>query len=158
MFQRFSLGKQRLLRIQGRWRAISWWFDTYVSRLQHIAGGQHQTALDRILQLTYIAGPGMRDKAVHSRGTDFARPRTKLWGKLSDEMHREKRDVLFALAQRRHVDRHDVKPIIKILAKTSLLECRSQIHIRCSNDADIDRTGHIRAKPLELALLQHTQQ
>ena len=62
------------------------------------------------------------------------------------------------LAQRRDIDRHHVKPVIKVLAKRALLERRAQVAIGGGNQPDINLHGTRAAQSLELALLQDAQQ
>ena len=69
----------------------------------------------------------------------------------------EDADVLAALAQRRHVERDDVEPVVEVLAEALLLHHMAEVLVRRGDDADVhaDRLGG--AEPLELAFLQHAQ-
>ena len=67
-------------------------------------------------------------------------------------------DVFFPVAQRRQINGNDVETIVEVLAEGALLESRAQILIRGGDDAHIDVYRFGTAQPLELALLQNTEQ
>ena len=56
------------------------------------------------------------------------------------------------------MDRHDVQPVIQILAKPLGLDFGHQVAIAGGDDAGVDADGLRVADALELALLQHPQQ
>ena len=55
-------------------------------------------------------------------------------------------------------DRHDVQPVIQVLAKRALLQRGAQILIGGGDHAHVDVPRLVAAQPLELALLQDAQQ
>ena len=63
-----------------------------------------------------------------------------------------------ALAQRRHIQRQDIQPVIQILAETALGDRLAQSHIGRRNDPHIDADRLTAADPHDLALLQEAQQ
>ena len=67
------------------------------------------------------------------------------------------RDVLLSLAQRRHVDRHDVEAIVEVLSKLSSGHHLGEVAVGGSNDPNVALQGSCAAKPLELMFLQHTE-
>ncbi len=67
---------------------------------------------------------------------------------------RQKRDVFFAVAQRRNVDWHDIQAVIKIFAEATLFESGAEIDIGCGDDTNIHVTREVRAEAFKLALLQ----
>src|ERR1700722_5613537 len=73
-------------------------------------------------------------------------------------MRYEIRNIFAALAQCRQQKREDVQPIIEIAAELTTRYHLSQIAIGCSNEPNIDFVSSTASEPLELLLLQHTQQ
>ncbi len=69
-------------------------------------------------------------------------------------MPRHQRDVLAPVAQRRHLDRHDVEPIEQILAEAAGADLAGKVAVRRRDDADIDLDPARPADPLEGLLLQ----
>src|SRR3954469_1507901 len=53
-------------------------------------------------------------------------------------MRQELRDVLSAIAQARHDDRHDIQPVEKVLSERSLAHGLTKVPMRRRDDADID--------------------
>jgi hypothetical protein len=70
----------------------------------------------------------------------------------------QQRDVLAALAQRRHLDRQHAEPVVQVLAEARLGGPVAQVAVGRRDHAHIDAPGHRAADALELALLQHAQQ
>ena len=68
------------------------------------------------------------------------------------------RDVVGPLAQRRHLDRDDVDPVVEILAESSFLHRLLEVDVGGGDQAELglDRLGA--ADPLDLALLNGAQQ
>src|ERR1700680_194525 len=62
------------------------------------------------------------------------------------------------LAQRRYIDRHHVEPVIKIFAKSPLLECSTEIAIGGCDKAHVHLYGARAAQSFEFALLQNSQE
>src|SRR5712691_8603047 len=80
-----------------------------------IAGSNHDRALNRIFQLTNIAGPGMGFQQSEHLGRDLFRHfATVLLVVLAYEMLGQRQDVLSAIAQRWQFNRHDGKAIVQI--------------------------------------------
>jgi hypothetical protein len=74
-----------------------------------------------------------------------------------EEVH-EDRNVLAALAQRRHAERHHVETVEEILAEAPRLHHRGEVPVRGGDDADVDRHRPIAADALDLARLEDAQQ
>ncbi|OGL00334.1 MAG: hypothetical protein A3E31_01655 [Candidatus Rokubacteria bacterium RIFCSPHIGHO2_12_FULL_73_22] len=72
-------------------------------------------------------------------------------------MLREHADVLAALAERRHVDRDHVEPVVEVLAEALLPHHLREVLVRGSHDAHVHAQRSRAAEPLELALLEHAQ-
>ena len=67
------------------------------------------------------------------------------------------RDVVLALAQRRHLDRHDVQPVVEVLAELAGLDHRRQVAVGGGDQPHVDLDRPRAAEPLELVLLQDAQ-
>ena len=79
-------------------------------------------------------------------------------GVFLEEVLREDRNLLAALAQRRQVDRHDVEPEEQILAELSFGDGLLDIAVGGRNDAYVDAHVVLAAEARELAVLEHLQQ
>ena len=78
---------------------------------------EHDGALDRVLELAHVAGPAVLGEALE-RGRRAAGDRLAvLLGVDLDEVLREQRDVVAAIAQRRHVHRDHVEAVVEVLAE-----------------------------------------
>jgi hypothetical protein len=78
-------------------------------------------------------------------------------GVLFDEVLDQDGDVATALSQRWNVDRENVQPIIKILAKTLLFDHVEQVAISRRDDTDVDVQVTRAAHAADLAFLQCAQ-
>src|SRR5207245_1055298 len=75
-----------------------------------------------------------------------------------DEVVNKEQDVLRAPTQGRQVHRKDVQPVVEILAKLPFGHRFAQVPVGRGNDADIDRYSLASAHPLQLVLLEDTQE
>src|ERR1700678_2901488 len=73
-------------------------------------------------------------------------------------MARERRKVAGVLPQGRQNDLKNVQPVIKILTEQALPYAVLEVHICCGDDADIETDPFVATQPLNLLLLQNTQQ
>src|SRR5690349_21052146 len=74
------------------------------------------------------------------------------------EVRSQQWNVFAALAERRHLDRNYVQPVIKILAECSALGAFRQVAIGSGDDPDVDAYGPGTAHALELTLLEYAEQ
>jgi len=65
--------------------------------------------------------------------------------------------IVLSFPERRHDDRENVEPIIKILAKLLVLHRFLQIAVRRRKHADVDLDRSIPTDPLKLAFLQYPE-
>ena len=63
-----------------------------------------------------------------------------------------------ALAQRRHLERDDVEPVVEVLAEPALRDLLGEVAVRRRDHADVDLDRLRAADALELVLLQEAQQ
>ena len=88
--------------------------------LHDIPGTQDHRALDGILQLTHIAGPGVVGKDAHRLGGKSERtPSAGLPGKFLEKGLGQRKDVVATRAQGRDVDLDHRQPEVEILAEPS---------------------------------------
>ena len=74
------------------------------------------------------------------------------------EVHREHRDILAAVAQRRDVDREYIETVKKVGSEKVRVAHLLQIAIRCGHQAHIAANRANAAQALELLLLQYAKQ
>src|SRR5690606_36981656 len=104
-----------------------------------------------------VAGPVMRLKDGQRILAQPPAPDARLRRDLTHEMINKEGDILAALRQAWHHDRHDGQTMVKILAETSVSDHRLQILARGGDDADIDLDALRAADPLELLVNQHPE-
>src|SRR5262249_55708071 len=75
-----------------------------------------------------------------------------------EEMLRDERDVVAALAERRHAQREHLEPIIEVLAEATLRELILHVPVRRRDDAHVDALLLGRANGADLAFLQRAQE
>src|SRR5437867_6689645 len=94
-------------------------------------------------------------------GAGFGRDRPDVPAVLSSifshEVQSERQKVFGPLAQRRDGQADDPQAIIEVLTEFSARDCRLQVAVRRSDDADIYTYGIHAAEPLDFALLKNTQ-
>src|SRR5207247_11350490 len=70
----------------------------------------------------------------------------------------EKRDVLAAIAQRRHLDGEDAEAEVEILAEAAVGHGLGEVPIGGGHDSHVHPPGPGRAHPLELSVLEEPEQ
>ena len=119
--------------------------------------GEHQRLLDHVLELAHVAGPVVGHEPGQRGVVEPVDGRVGARAELGDEVRDEARDVVLALAQRRHVARHDVQPVEEILAEAPGGDLGFEVLVGRRDDAHVDLDRLLAADALELALLQHAQ-
>src|ERR1700724_845044 len=74
------------------------------------------------------------------------------------KMPGEYRNVVLALAQRRHLDRENAQPVVEIFAEPSGANQTLKVTVSRRNNADVDPPRRVIADWFKLAVLQHAQQ
>src|SRR5262245_66537881 len=80
-----------------------------------------------------------------------------LGAELVDEVVYDRRDVVLAGPERRHLDRDDVEAVVEVLPEAALTDERREITVGRGNDAHVDLDGVLAADPLEGLLLERAQ-
>ncbi len=113
--------------------------------------------LDQVPQLPDVSGPFVLLEDRHRIRGDFFHPQPLLLPVQLEKMPDQQRNILPALAEGRHHDRHDVQPIEEVFPKGAFFDFLQEILVRRGEDADIDLHQLRAADPVELLLLQRTQ-
>src|SRR5258705_1645049 len=103
-----------------------------------LAAGQHDGALDDVLELAHIPRPVVLSEPLQRLLTDRRGLRCRAVAVLREEVLDQRGDVLFAFAQRRHVDVDDVEAVEEAVAELVLLDLLLQILVRRADHADVD--------------------
>src|SRR5436190_2627678 len=122
-----------------------------------VAAGHDDQALHRIAQLADVALPAVPLQRLDRRRRDALRADVVLAAEIVHVVPDEERDVVDALAQRRHVNRDDREPEIQVFAEATLLDFFLEILVRGGDDADVYFDRPRGSEALDFAFLQHAQ-
>src|ERR1051326_6120480 len=125
---------------------------------QRIAAGHDERAVDHVAQLAHVAVPLVLLQRLDEVGVDVLHLLLFRLVQLLQEEMGEERDILEALAQRRHLDGEDVEAVVEVLAHLPVLNGLLRIAVRRGDDARIDVDLLVAADAPELALLEHAQE
>ena len=115
-------------------------------------------ALDGVFQFANIAGPVVRQKQLARFVGDAANRSCGISVVALDEEIHQRKDVFFAIAQRRDEDRDDRQAIVKILAEVAFAHGFFQIAIGRGDDAHIHLHVAHAADAADDLVFQHAQQ
>src|SRR5437870_806059 len=115
-------------------------------------------ALDDVLELAHVARPVVLGEPFQCFFADRRRLRRRAVTVLREEVLDERRDVLLAFAQRRHVDVDDVESVKEVVAELVLLDLLLEVLVRRAHDADVDLDRKRRPDSLDLAVLEDAQE
>ncbi len=130
-----------------------------VVHLDDVAAAEHHRALDGVLQLAHVAGPGV--VLEHAAAASSEKPRTALRvlrRVALQEVLGEQRNVLAPRGQRGDAHLDHVEAVVEVLAEAALLHLALQVLVGGGDEPHVDLDGLGAAEPLDLALLQHAQQ
>ena len=127
-------------------------------RRQHLGRLERDHALDHVLQLTHVSRPVIFLDRAHGIGRNVLLRDAEVVAVLGDEVLDEKLDVLFALPQRRKLDRDHVDAVEEVLAECAFLNRVVEIAIRCGDHADLDLRLDVRSDFANDTVLQHAKQ
>ena len=126
--------------------------------MDHRAVGHRHRRLDRVLQLADVARPGVLQQRLHRLGVDLGDRRGAHRRELFEEVHRQQRDVLGPVAERRQVDPDHVQAVEEVGAEPAHLDLVLQPLVARGDDPDVDLDRLGPADPLERARLEHAEQ
>src|SRR5205085_1909885 len=142
-----------------RTRAVTSAAETKIARANRVALRQQHGALDRVIELAHVAGPGMTQEQLHrARRKSFTAGFLVTRSVASEKMRGKERNVLATLAERRQTNLDGVDAKQQILSEATRFHFSMDIGIRRRDDADIGTTGAGRPDALELAGLEDAQQ
>src|SRR5213594_370725 len=120
--------------------------------------GQDHAPLDDVLELAHVARPPVGLQRGERFGRGPVNPLVEPAIVAPDEMVDEQGHVLDPLPERRHDHRHDVEPIVEILAEGAASDGLLEVRVRGGDEPDVDLDRASTADSLDLALLEHAQE
>ena len=121
------------------------------------AGGEHDAALDGVLEFAHVAGPVVIDQGAQGVGGEAARAEAVLVRVEVEEVLGEQGNVFAAGAQRRQIDGDDVEAVEEIFAEAAVADFLAQVDVGGGEDADVDLNLLNAAEVHEAAVLQDAQ-
>ena len=122
-----------------------------------VARRQDDRPLDDVAQLADIARPVVRLERRHRLLRQRRRRDPPLGGEAGEEMVDQLGNVLAPLAQRRNPHRHDVQPVIEVLAEAPGGDFLGKVARRRRQHPDIDLDRPLPADPVIALVGQHAQ-
>src|SRR5665213_2906627 len=101
-----------------------------ISRAHHVRGREENGALDCMLQLTNVTGPGVLHQRLHRGLIETGQLLVVTCGLAIEKMRSERRNVFSALAQRRQLQLDRVEPEQQILAEPPRCDFLAWIDVR----------------------------
>ena len=120
--------------------------------------GERDGAIDLVLELAHVAGPGEASQEVERRRREARHGFPVPGGGRSQEAGGEDRDVLEAFAERRKVDREGRETVVQVLTELAPTHHGGEIAIRRRDHARIDVAGARVAERHHLAVLEDAQE
>lgn len=118
---------------------------------------QDQAALDDILELPHVSGPGILNQSFQRRPIEILTRTLQTLGMIPKKMPGEERNIFGTFPQRGHMDGKDIQSVIQITAEPSLLNRSLQIGIRGGDYPHVDRNGLRAPDTIDQPILQHPQ-
>ena len=104
---------------------------------------------DGVFEFADVAGPAVERHEAQSGGGDIADFLPVFVGETAGKMPGQQRDVIRALAERRHENLDDVQTVKQILAEGAGRDALFEVAIAGGHHADIHGDGFFAADPLE---------
>ncbi len=102
------------------------------------AGGRDREPAAHVDELAHVAGPVVTLQRFDGIRAQRLRRDAELVGRLLEVEPRQLADVLAPLPQRRHLDAHDVQPVVEILAEPPRRGALPEVLVRRRDDAHVD--------------------
>src|SRR5207247_7281173 len=132
-------------------------FVRYVICGNSILVGHRDEPFDDIFELAYVSRPPVAAENLQCRVCDALNALSELDVIPAKEETRKIRQVLDALAQRRHPDRNDVEPVVQVLPERPLLHRPFEIDVGGRDQTKLRLDRMCAADALDLALLDGAQ-
>ena len=97
----------------------------------------------------------MLAQALQGLGRQLVRRQTEAPAQLFHQVLAQQRQIVQALAQRRHGERDHVQPVVQISAETPGADLGLQVAAGSGNDAHVGMQQPVRAQSFVLAFLQN---
>ena len=119
--------------------------------------GEQRRAFDGVFELANVPRPVVAQQHLLRFAIEAVDLLLQLAADAADEPAGQRQDVFLAIAQRRHVDGHDVQAVVEVFAKQAIGHHRRQVAVGGGDETHVhlDRAGA--AETFELVLLQHAQ-
>ncbi len=129
-----------------------------IGRVDALPRRHHRQPVADVLELAHVAGKVECRQQLQRCVGELLRLDRELARALAQEMPRQRRDVLAALAQRRQAQANDVEPVHQVFAKQPLPHALVQILVRCRDDAHVGLQRCVAADAVVFAVGKHAQQ
>src|SRR5438034_407393 len=123
-----------------------------------LARAHREGALDEILELAHVAGEVVRLERGEGVGRGAADLPAEAATEASDEVVRERRDVLAPRAERGQAHAHHVEAVVQVLAQLALRDRPLEVPVRRRDHPHVDRVRLGRADGTHLHLLEYAQE
>src|SRR5262249_12673281 len=127
-----------------------WYFEPRARRQDH-------RSFDEVAQLADVARPSPSLHDLERLVRDHLDAPAHPLGESIHEVAHERRDVFRALAQRWHVDREDVQPIVEVVAEAVLVDHPEESAVGRRDHPNVHLDGPRAAEVLEFLLLEDPQ-
>ena len=126
--------------------------------MQHVARLEDHDPLDDVAEFADVPRPGVGAEGVERAAREPLHVLAEFLVEVLREVRREERDVLGAGAERRDEDRHDVDPVVEVLAERALPHRLGEVAVRRRDHPHVHADVARAADPLERLLLEETEQ
>ncbi len=127
-------------------------------RLDELAAGQDDRALDDVAHLADVARPVVLLEDARRGRIERGDRLVVAVVELGEERLHQQRQVVLAQAERRQLDGEHVQPVVQVLAQLAVLDGVGRVHVGRRNHADVHRLLVAPAEAAERPLLQDAQQ
>src|SRR6266403_1362547 len=132
--------------------------EAQVGRADKRAVRHEHRALERMVELADVAGPGMRLERVERLGLEAGERLPVASRVAAEKVLGEPPDVVAALPQRRKADLDGVEPEEQVLPEASGGHFGGNVGVGRGEDPHVDLARARGAHPLDLAALEHAQE
>jgi len=119
---------------------------------------QDDRPLNHILELANVSRPVMVLQHAHHRLRNRGHWLSQLRGKTLDEVRDQHRNVFGSFAQGRQRNRKHVQAIVEVSTEAVVADIVHQVAVCGGDDAHVDARGTAAAEPIELSLLEHSEE
>src|SRR5262249_661221 len=123
-----------------------------------VARAEGVGSLEQVLQLAHVAREVVRGQGGGRIGGDALHVAPESLVEPPDEVRDQRRNVVLALAERRHHDAHYVEPVEEVLAEAAALYYGLEVLVGRGDHPDADGMGLGRADRPDFLLLQDAQE